>query len=105
MKRMMASLAVAAMVLSSPAWAAASSTMGPTASDGFTAKDKEKEKDVVPYPLDTCLVTDNKLGSMGDPVTIVHENRELKFCCSPCVKKFEKEPGKYLPKLDEKKES
>jgi len=51
------------------------------------------------YPLATCLVTDNKLGSMGDPVTKVYNGQEIKFCCQPCVKKFEANPEKYLSKL------
>jgi hypothetical protein len=51
------------------------------------------------YPLKTCIVTDNDLGSMGDERTIVHEGREIKFCCEPCVGKFEKNPAKYLAKL------
>ena len=52
-----------------------------------------------PYTLDTCLVTDNALGSMGDPVSIVHEGQEVKFCCKPCVAKFKADPQKYLSKL------
>lgn len=53
-----------------------------------------------PYPKDTCLVSGNKLGSMGDPVTRVHQGQEVKFCCKPCVAKFEKNPAKYLAKLN-----
>lgn len=68
-------------------------------SDSKNDEDKEKTK---PYPLDTCIVTDNKLGSMGDPVTLVHENQEIKLCCKPCEKKFKKEPEKYLKKLEPK---
>lgn len=51
------------------------------------------------YPKNTCIVTDNKLGSMGTPITKVHEGQEVKFCCKPCVKKFDKDPAKYLGKL------
>lgn len=51
---------------------------------------------VTPYKSDMCALTDNKLGSMGDPVTIVHAGQELKFCCKPCVKKFNDNPDKYL---------
>ncbi len=47
------------------------------------------------YTSDTCVVTDNKLGSMGDPVTKVYGNQEVKFCCKPCVAKYEKNPEKY----------
>lgn len=51
------------------------------------------------YPKDTCIVTDNKLGSMGSPITKTYGNQEVKFCCNPCVEKFEKNPSKYLAKI------
>lgn len=54
---------------------------------------------VKPYSSDKCIVTDNKLGSMGDPITIVHEGQEVKFCCKPCIAKFHDNPRKYLAKL------
>jgi YHS domain-containing protein len=54
-----------------------------------------------PYPIDTCLVSGEKLGSMGDPVVIVHEGREIKFCCDSCVPDFKKDPDKYLEKLSQ----
>jgi YHS domain-containing protein len=54
---------------------------------------------VKPYPKKTCLVTDNKLGSMGSPVTKVYDGQQVKFCCKPCVAKFEKNPQKYLSKI------
>ncbi len=63
------------------------------------SKKSDKDKKLTPYPLDTCIVTDNKLGSMGDPLTIVHENQEIKLCCKACEKKFKKDPEKYLGKL------
>ena len=51
---------------------------------------------VKPYSKKTCAVTDNKLGSMGTPVTKIYDGQEVKFCCKPCVSKFEKNPSKYL---------
>jgi hypothetical protein len=54
---------------------------------------------VTPYPLKTCIVTDNDLGSMGDEQRTVYEGREIKFCCKPCEKRFLKKPAKYLEKL------
>ncbi|OYW71314.1 MAG: hypothetical protein B7Z37_28145 [Verrucomicrobia bacterium 12-59-8] len=51
------------------------------------------------YPLKTCIVTDNDLGSMGDEQRLVYQGQELKFCCAPCVKKFQSNPAKYLAKL------
>jgi len=52
------------------------------------------------YPLKTCLVTDNELGSMGKVITKVYDDQTVKFCCKPCVAKFEKNPAKYLSKLN-----
>ena len=57
---------------------------------------------VTPYPLKTCIVSGEEFGGdMGDPVVIQKDGREIKFCCSSCVKKFNKDPEKYLKKLDE----
>jgi hypothetical protein len=52
-----------------------------------------------PYPLKECVVSGNELGSMGKVVSKTHEGQEVKFCCKPCVKKFDKAPAKYLAKL------
>lgn len=57
------------------------------------------------YPLTTCVVAGGKLGSMGKPVTYVYKragqpDRTVMFCCKGCIRKFEKEPAKYLAKLD-----
>lgn len=54
---------------------------------------------VKPYTKDTCAVTDNKLGTMGPVVTKVYGDKQVKFCCQPCVVKFEKNPERYLQKL------
>ena len=53
------------------------------------------------YPLTTCLVSGEKLGEMGEPYVIQYEGRTVKFCCKNCLKKFNKDPKKYLAKLDE----
>lgn len=52
-----------------------------------------------PYTKDTCLVTGNKLGSMGTPVSLNHEGQEVKLCCRPCVAKFKADPQRYLSKI------
>jgi hypothetical protein len=51
------------------------------------------------YPLETCLVSGEKLGSMGEPHVFVHNGQEIKMCCDKCVPKFNKDPEKYLAKL------
>ena len=68
---------------------AACSTAAPA-----TAAEKAK-----PYPLKVCIVSGNDLDSMGGPITKVHEGQEIKFCCKPCIKKFDANPAKYLGKL------
>lgn len=57
------------------------------------------------YPLKTCVVSDEELGDMGDPIIYVNRatNQMVKFCCGSCLKKFKKDPGTYLPKLSGKK--
>ena len=52
------------------------------------------------YPIDICIVSDEKLGSMGDPVTLMHDGREIKLCCNGCVNEFEAEPAKFIEKFD-----
>jgi hypothetical protein len=52
-----------------------------------------------PYPLEKCLISGNELGSMGPSVTKIYDGQEIKFCCKPCVKKFEANKAKYLAKL------
>jgi hypothetical protein len=62
---------------------------------GVTAAPKKTK----PYTKDICIVSDNKLGSMGRVITKVYDGQEVKFCCKPCIGKFEKNPGKFLKKL------
>jgi len=57
------------------------------------------------YPLKTCVVSGGKLGGMGKPVEYVYKqagqpDRTVVFCCRACIEKFEKQPAKFLAKLD-----
>ncbi|MCC6579265.1 MAG: hypothetical protein IT440_02405 [Phycisphaeraceae bacterium] len=58
-----------------------------------------------PYPLNVCIVSDEELGTMGDPVVLQYEGREIRFCCEHCVPDFKKDPQKYLKKLAEAKKA
>ena len=53
------------------------------------------------YPLTTCPVSGEELGSAGDPIDSVHEGRLVRFCCPMCEGKFLKNPAEYLAKIDE----
>lgn len=43
----------------------------------------------------TCPISGEKLGSMGEPVVMSYEGKEVKLCCKSCIKKFEADPAKY----------
>lgn len=59
----------------------------------------DKKEAAKPYPLDKCIVSDEKLGEMGKPFVFTHEGQEIKLCCKSCQKDFQKDPAKYLKKL------
>src|SRR5262245_37686400 len=67
--------------------------------DAKDAKDAKGAK-AKPYPLEKCIVSDEKLGEMGKPFVFVHEGQEIKLCCKDCQKDFKKDPAKYIKKLE-----
>jgi hypothetical protein len=71
---------------------------GTAASAILAAEQKPKAK---PYPIETCIVSGEKLGEMGSPYVFVHEKREIKLCCKGCLKDFKKDSAKYVKKLEE----
>lgn len=83
--------------------AALSLVAGPMA--GFAADDKKpadgKKPEVRPYKLETCAVSDEKLGEMGKPFVFEHKGQEIKLCCKSCKKDFDKNPDKFLKKMQE----
>ncbi|MEI6461077.1 MAG: hypothetical protein WCO73_03930 [Verrucomicrobiota bacterium] len=64
--------------------------------------DTAKDTPVKAYPLKTCIVSDNDLDSMGEQASFVFQGQTIKVCCKPCIAKFEKNPAKYLKKLEGK---
>jgi hypothetical protein len=48
----------------------------------------------------TCPVTDEALGSMGTPIKLTIEGRDVYLCCDGCVEELQKDPAKYIAKLD-----
>lgn len=62
------------------------------------------------YPLQVCAVSGEELGSMGEPFDYIHKeegqpDRLVRMCCDGCVKKFKKDPAKYLARIDAAKAS
>lgn len=74
-----------------------------TASVPVSATESKKGTKKAPkpksYPLQTCLVTGDGLDDMDERVTTVHEGQTFEFCCKPCLKKFNKNPAKYVKAL------
>lgn len=58
-----------------------------------------KSAQLAGYPTDKCVVSGQKLDSMGSPMQKVYANRLVQFCCANCPSKFEADPPKYLKLL------
>jgi YHS domain-containing protein len=56
---------------------------------------------VKPDQLTTCPVSGEKLGEMGKPYVFTYQGQEVKLCCSGCKKDFDKDPAKYLKKIQD----
>ncbi|MBI3880900.1 MAG: hypothetical protein HY301_12690 [Verrucomicrobia bacterium] len=77
---------------------AAALLAAPLAAFSADATKADKPK---PWPatLTACVVSGEKLGSMGKPYVFVHEGQEIKMCCPSCLKEFKADPAKYLKKI------
>lgn len=54
-----------------------------------------------PYPLATCPISGEQLGSMGESIIKTYNGREVRFCCSDCIEKFEADLDASWKKVDE----
>jgi hypothetical protein len=64
------------------------------------AKVDAAAKKVKPYKAETCLVSGEKLGEMGEPYVLIRKGQEVKLCCKGCLKDFNKDQATYLKKLE-----
>jgi hypothetical protein len=64
------------------------------------AKVDAAAKKVKPYKAETCLVSDEKLGDMGEPYVLIRKGQEIKLCCKGCLKEFNKDQAAYLKKIE-----
>lgn len=55
-----------------------------------------------PYTLDTCPVSGERLGAMGDAIVKEYHGREVRLCCSGCIGKFEADQDRYWKEIDER---
>ena len=82
----------------------------PNAKSGQLIKVSEKDaawaaKERASYPLDVCVTSDEKLGSMGKAPEYIYRvagkaDRLVVFCCGGCDEDFLKDPAKHLAKID-----
>ncbi len=67
---------------------------------GFTSCTEEKADHTDHAAAQTvCPVSGEELGSMGEPVVMNHDGKEVKLCCDSCIEKFEADPAKYTAKV------
>lgn len=52
------------------------------------------------YPTKECLVSNEELGSMGEPIDRIVGNRLVRLCCKSCVDKLEKSEASVIKALD-----
>jgi YHS domain-containing protein len=65
------------------------------------AGDDKTDANAKAYPLKTCVVSGEKLGEMGKPYVFQHDGKEVRLCCKDCLKDFQKDPAKYMKKIEE----
>lgn len=94
-------IAIAAMLLAPVALAQSHDDHGARHQDQ-KAPTKSEQAISDPYMLGTCPVSGRELGSMGDPVVKEYDGREVRFCCSGCIDKFEASKEEYFAKIDKK---
>src|SRR6266567_7226212 len=66
----------------------------------ITATAEDKKPAPIPDKLTTCPVSGDKLGEMGKPYIMEYKGREVKLCCPDCKKDFEKDPAKFMKKIE-----
>lgn len=67
---------------------------------GSTRAESPKTSDPSIYPLETCLVSGERLGGHGEPVAKTIDGREIRVCCAPCFEPLEADPKACFSVLD-----
>ena len=55
--------------------------------------------EIAAYPLTTCVVSGEELGSMGDPIDFMHDGKLIRLCCKGCIPDVKEDPDKFLAML------
>ena len=54
---------------------------------------------IAAYPLETCAVSGEPLGSMGAPIDYFANGTLVRLCCKNCIETLESEPDTYVTKV------
>jgi hypothetical protein len=110
-----ASLFVAAPLLAQSTHHGSASKNESAAQSGQLIRVTDKDakwaaKERASYPLEVCVSSDEKLGSMGKPPEYIYRvagqpDRLVVFCCAGCDEDFLKDPARHLAKIDAAKAS
>ncbi|MAE28699.1 MAG: hypothetical protein CMJ87_06905 [Planctomycetes bacterium] len=65
-----------------------------------SAKELAIAQQLPSYPLGTCPISKEKLGSMGKPIDLVVEGRLVRLCCKGCIKALTKNPASAIAQVD-----
>ena len=76
-------------------------TLAVTALVSAARADTSTNAPAKPDQLTTCPVSGEKLGEMGKPYVFTYQGQEVKLCCSGCKKDFDKDPAKYVKKIQD----
>lgn len=106
MKTKTSLLLASLLATASLAFAGTDSSCGGCCSSALVKTTQVAAADQPAYPLDTCVVSGEKLGDMGKPIDYIHKeegkpDRLVRFCCKMCIGKFKKDPAKYLKLIDD----
>jgi YHS domain-containing protein len=71
-------------------------SQGATKPAGQETADLKEITPTAGYPLETCVVSGEDLGAMGERSAWSYKGTEVQFCCADCVDEFKKDPEKYL---------
>jgi YHS domain-containing protein len=67
-----------------------------TATKATATKVTAKTAKAAPVKFTACMVTGEKLGSMGEPIKVKYKDQEYPLCCEGCRATFNKNPEKYI---------
>lgn len=101
MKNLVLTLLSFALILVGPAPSAQDTPVGPgVLTKGPTADELVIADQLPSYPLKSCPISKEKLGSMGKPIDLVVDGRLVRLCCKGCIKPVRKDPAAAIAQVD-----